>query len=132
TIGSGRPVNAHVTGDANRDGNDSNDRLPGVRRNSATGPDYATTDLRLSRTLKSTERWKLSLLVESFNVFNRDNKRVDTTDDSFQSAAASFVLQDTTINNHRYPAQFRLSNGFLQPNNAYAPRQIQLSIRVSY
>ena len=132
TIGSGRPVNAHVAGDANRDGNDANDRLPGVSRNSAIGPDYATTDLRLSRLLKTTERWKLSLLVESFNVFNRDNKRVDTTDDGFQSAAADFVLQDTTINNHRYPAQFRLNNGFLQPNNAYAARQIQLSLRVSY
>ena len=132
TIGSGRPVNARVTGDANRDGNDSNDRLPGVSRNSSTGPDYATVDLRLSRLLKAAERWKLSLLVESFNVLNRDNKRVDTTDDGFQSAAANFVVQDTTINNHRYPAQFRLSNGFLQPNNAYAARQVQISLRVSY
>jgi hypothetical protein len=132
TIGSGRPVNAHVTGDANRDGNDTNDRLPGVSRNSAIGPDYATTDFRLSRLLKATERWKVTLLVESFNVLNRDNKRVDTTDDGFQSAAANFVVQDTTVNNHRYPAQFRTSNGFLQPNNAYAPRQIQISLRVSY
>ncbi len=96
------------------------------------GLDYATTDLRLSRLLKTTERWKLSLLLESFNVFNRDNKRVDTTDDGFQSAAANFVVQDTTVNNHPYPAQFRLSNGFLKPNNAYAPRQMQLSLRVSY
>jgi hypothetical protein len=132
TIGSGRPVNARVTGDANRDGNDTNDRLPGTSRNSSIGPDYATTDFRLNRLLKATERWRLSLLVESFNAFNRDNKRVDTTDDGFQSAAANFVVQDTTVNNKRYPAQFRLSNGFLQPNNAYAARQIQFSLRVSY
>ena len=72
------------------------------------------------------------MLVESFNVFNRENKRVDVTDDGFQSSAANFVLQDTIVNNHRYPAQFRVNNGFLQPNNAYAPRQIQLSLRVSY
>ena len=132
TIGSGRPVNAHTTGDSNRDGNDANDRLPGVSRNSSLGPDYATTDLRLTRRLKATERWSLSMLVESFNVFNRENKRVDVTDDGFQSSAANFVLQDTIVDNHRYPAQFRVNNGFLQPNNAYASRQIQLSLRVSY
>jgi hypothetical protein len=132
TVGSGRPVNAHVVGDSNRDGNDGNDRLPGARRNSAVGPDYSTTDVRLTRRLKATERWSLNLLVESFNVFNRENKRVDVTDDGFLSAAASFVLQDTAVNNHRYPAQFRTSNGFLQPNNAYSPRQVQISLRVSY
>src|SRR5207248_2334473 len=36
TYGSGRPVNATITGDANQDGNNTNDRLPGVRRNSIT------------------------------------------------------------------------------------------------
>ena len=40
-------MSATVTGDANQDGNDSNDRLPGVSRNSLVGPDYATTDLRI-------------------------------------------------------------------------------------
>lgn len=132
TLGSGRPINAHVTGDANRDGNDGNDRLPGMQRNSAIGPDYATTDLRLTRRLRTSERWSLNLLFESFNVFNRGNKRVDITDDGFQSAAASFVLEESAIKNRRYPAQFRLNNGFLQPNNAYAPRQVQISLRVSY
>ena len=49
TIGSGRPVSATVTGDANQDGNNSNDRIPGVSRNSLVGPDYASTDLRITR-----------------------------------------------------------------------------------
>ena len=48
-IGSGRPVSATVTGDANQDGNNTNDRLPGVSRDSLVGPDYATTDMRLTR-----------------------------------------------------------------------------------
>lgn len=51
TAGSGRPVDARVTGDPNQDGNSYNDRLPGYSRNAFTGPDYATTDLRLSRRL---------------------------------------------------------------------------------
>ena len=51
TVGSGRPVSASVTGDANQGGNNSNHRLPGVSRDSLLGPDYATTDLRLTRRL---------------------------------------------------------------------------------
>jgi hypothetical protein len=31
-MGSGRPASATVTGDANQDGDNSNDRLPGVSR----------------------------------------------------------------------------------------------------
>ena len=53
TIGSGRPVNVMVSGDPNQDGNGENDRLPGIGRNSLVGPDYATTDLRMTRTLFS-------------------------------------------------------------------------------
>ena len=47
--GSGRPAKPTIIGDANQDGNSDNDRLPAARRNSFTGPDYATTDMRLSR-----------------------------------------------------------------------------------
>jgi hypothetical protein len=39
TFGSGRPMSATVTGDANQNGNSTNDRLPGVSRNSLVGPD---------------------------------------------------------------------------------------------
>ncbi|MFZ0283712.1 MAG: TonB-dependent receptor, partial [Terriglobales bacterium] len=46
TYGSGRPVNVTVEGDPNQDGDDSNDRLPGARRNSFLGPNYASTDMR--------------------------------------------------------------------------------------
>ena len=56
TYGSGWPVSATVTGDANHDGNNSNDRLPGLSRNSLVGPDYATTDMRLTRRLYAGDR----------------------------------------------------------------------------
>ena len=51
TFGSGRPENVMVSGDPNQDGNGTNDRLPGAGRNSFIGPDYATTDVRLTRRL---------------------------------------------------------------------------------
>ena len=83
TYGSGRPVSATVTGDANQDGNNNNDRLPGVSRNSLLGPDYATTDMRLTRRLYAGDRVKLELMAESFNLLNRDNQRVQITQDGF-------------------------------------------------
>ena len=93
TVGSGRPVDATVTGDPNQDGNDSNDRLPGVRRNSLTGPEYATTDVRPSRRLYIGDRFKLELIGESFNVLNRDNRRVLTTDVVFRATPHSLSNQ---------------------------------------
>ncbi len=132
TYGTGRPVNAQIVGDANRDGNSSNDRLPGYSRNAFTGPDYMTTDVRFGRTFKLSEYLKLELMAEMFNAFNRDNKRLDISDDGFGGSAADFVQQDTVINARHYPAQYRTLNGFLVPTNSYAPRQIQFAIRLYY
>jgi hypothetical protein len=74
TIGSGRPVSATVTCDANQDDNTNNDRLPGVSRDSLVGPDYATVDLRLTRRIQIGDRVKLEFTAESFNLLNRDNQ----------------------------------------------------------
>jgi Carboxypeptidase regulatory-like domain len=132
TYGSGRPVSAQIVGDANADGNNSNDRLPGYRRNAFLGPDYMTTDLRVTRTFRLSDRLRLELIAESFNSFNRDNKRLDTSDDGFSTTAANFIYQDSTIAARHYPAQYRVSNGFLVPNSSYAPRQVQIALRLQY
>ena len=79
SIGSGRPVNASVAGDPNQDGNDLNDRLPGYSRNGFTGPDYASTDLRLTRKIHIAQGYRLDFSADSFNLFNRDNQRVTIT-----------------------------------------------------
>jgi hypothetical protein len=132
TAGTGRPVNARVLGDANRDGNDLNDRLPGVSRNSALGPDYASFDMRLTRRLRISERYRLEALVEIFNVMNRANKRVDVSDDGFTATAGSFSPGDRTVAGRTYPGYFVRSSSFAQPNNAYAPRQLQFSLRLRF
>jgi len=132
TAGAGRPVNATIAGDANRDDNTFNDRLPGVARNSYTGPNYASTDLRLSRRLFLGERFKLDLMVESFNLFNRDNQRVVITDNGFTNSAGQFVLGNKTIGANRYPGYYTRSSSFLVPTSAYAPRQVQLAAKLSF
>jgi hypothetical protein len=132
TVGSGRPLNARIVGDANADGNTYNDRLPGFRRNAFTGPDYTSTNLRVARRFTLRERWKLEFLAETFNLFNRTNRRVDISDDGFLNTAGDFVLGTVEVSGHQYPASFRASRGFLSPTSAYAPRQIQFAVRVSF
>jgi len=127
--GSGRPFNATVSGDPNQDGNDLNDRLPGYRRNAFTGPDYATTDLRITLTLRLRERYKLNLLAESFNLFNRDNQRVAITSNGMVANASTFVQNSVTANIAPYPGYYQLPGSFLKPNAAYPPRQIQLAVK---
>ncbi len=132
TYGSGRPINATVAGDVNQDGNTYNDRLPGYRRNAFTGPDYFTTDFRLTRNLNTGERVTLQLLVEAFNTFNRTNAQVTISDDGFLNSAGQFVAYSTQVASKVYPGQFLKSSDFLNPNSAYSPRQVQFSIRANF
>jgi hypothetical protein len=131
-VGSGRPVNATVSGDPNQDGNDLNDRLPGYGRNAFTGPDYATTDLRITRKIRVGERYKLNFSADSFNLFNRDNQRVAITSNGLVTTSGTFVQYSTTAGIAPYPGYYQLPTNFMKPNAAYAPRQIQLSLKLVF
>jgi hypothetical protein len=130
--GSGRPVNASVAGDPNQDGNDLNDRLPGYRRNGFTGPDYATADLRLTRKIYMAHGYRLDLTADSFNLFNRDNQRVLITTNGLTVNATTFVQSSTTTGLAPYPGYYQLPQNFLKPNAAFAPRQIQLGLKLVF
>lgn len=132
SAGSGRPLSGQVTGDANRDGNFFNDRLPGVSRNSFIGPDYLSTSARITRRFFVTEQWRLEATAEAFNVFNRNNKRLISSDSGTDSTAAEFVTFSTKVNGIPYPAHFTRKSAFLLPKTAYAPRQVQLSLRLKW
>ena len=132
TYGSGRPVNATVDGDPNQDGNDLNDRLPGYTRNAFTGPDYASTDMRVTRQIRLKGRYKLNLVAESFNLFNRDNQRVEITSNGLVANASTFVQSYVTAGIQPFPGYYQLPNNFMKPNAAFAPRQLQLSVKFIY
>jgi len=132
TLGSGRPVDARVNGDANQDGNSSNDRLPGVGRNSLLGPAYATTDLRLGRRLHLGDRLKLDISCESFNLLNHLNPRVQTTADGFQNTLGQFVPIDKHIDFNYFPAYYQKTLNPLRATSAYAPRQMQLALKLVF
>jgi hypothetical protein len=131
TAGSGRPVNARVTGDANRDGNSFNDRLPGAPRNGLNGPDYATTDMRLARRFYLRDRFKLEVLAEAFNVLNRTNYRVIVSDDGFLNTAGKFVPLPKKASSLPFPAYFEAASS-PRPTNAYAPRQVQFALKLIF
>jgi len=134
TYGSGRPVNATVSGDPNQDGNTSNDRLPKYGRNAFIGPDYASMDLRVGRKMNLGGRYHLDLTGESFNLFNRDNKRYGLTDNGFYNSAGQFVkyTQQPVAGGTYYPAYFQQPTSFLKPTSSFAPRQMQVSMRLNF
>ena len=74
---SGTPQNVTVGSDANLDGNSSTDRpfngAYELGRNTYTGPESRTVDVRLSKRLPIRERMSILVLAEAFNVQNRVN-----------------------------------------------------------
>src|SRR5260370_2680585 len=70
---SGEPYTALVNTDLNSDGNSRNERAPGFGRNTFNMPAIISLDPRVSRTIALTERAKLQLIVEAFNVLNHQN-----------------------------------------------------------
>ena len=132
TYGSGRPANAMVSGDANQDGNTSNDRLSGYGRNAFTGPDYASMDLKMGRMMNLGARYHLELTGESFNLFNRNNERLVITDNGFQSAAGQFIKDMKYVGNTYYPAYYQQPTSLMKPTSSFAPRQMQLSVRLNF
>jgi Carboxypeptidase regulatory-like domain/TonB dependent receptor len=132
TAGSGMPVDATVSGDANQDGNYGNDRIPGARRNSFVGPDYASTNMRVARRLYAKNGHSLELTAESFNLFNRLNSRFQLTEDGAISNAAAFNFNTKHIGINYFPAYYQVPTNFMKTTNAYAPRQVQFALRLAF
>src|SRR5262249_11605011 len=70
---SGEPYSALVSSDLNGDGNSRTDRAPGFGRNTFNMPAIIAFDPRVSRTIRFSERARLQLIAEAFNVLNHQN-----------------------------------------------------------
>ncbi len=71
--GSGRPFNLLLGFDANGDGRSQTDRPGQAGRNTGTGENFYSFDMRLARKLFVKESRFLELTFEAFNLFNRTN-----------------------------------------------------------
>lgn len=121
TLQSGFAYSAFITQDANRDGNPSTDRVPGIRRNGFTTPSIYVVDARITKAFKMTERYSLSLLGEAFNLFNRSN--VATANTGLYGLASNSA---TALTNPAITTPFRGPRTFL------GERQIQLGVRFRF
>jgi hypothetical protein len=130
TYGSGRPAKARASGDPNQDGNTSNDRLSKYRRNALLGPDYATMDLTVARKMNLGGRYRLELTGESLHLFNRDNQRDGVTDNGYYNSAGTLVKYSQSAGGAFYPAYYQQPTSFLRPTSSFAPRRMQLSMRL--
>jgi hypothetical protein len=85
TAGNTRPID---TGSSN--GTGGLFRAPFISRNSFNRPGYVNLDFRVARDFRLGETWRIEVIAESFNLFNRSNfTSVDTT--GFCMASATSV-----------------------------------------
>lgn len=134
-LSSGRPFNIITGTDTNGDLQSSNDR-PSVRadgvlfaptsppfsngtlgRNAGITHGYASVDLRLSKGIRFGERYRLEVIAEGFNLFNR-----------FNEAAASPFFTDVNAFGER------ASNGryYSRPTAAFDSRQFQFGLKFNF
>jgi hypothetical protein len=87
-------------------------------------------DLRLARKMNLGERCHLELTAESFNLFNRDNQREDLSDSGYYNSAGQFIKYNQPGTN--YPAYYQQPTSLMKAMSAFAPRQMQLSMRLNF
>lgn len=118
---SGFAHSALIAGDANRDSNPSTDRVPGTARNGFTTPNIYIFDTRVTRTLKFGEKYRVSLIAEAFNLFNRSNLATVNTGRYGIASSSAVVLTN--------PAA---STPFAGPRTFLGERQVQLAVKFKF
>jgi hypothetical protein len=73
TYNSGHPFNLLAGGEVNGNNHTTNERPFGAGRDTGLGPDYTNFDMRLSWQHKITEKARLQLTAEGFNIANHTN-----------------------------------------------------------
>ena len=132
-ISSGRPFNIITNSDTNNDQSTQTDRpnvgangvltLPGpfssgnLGRNRGITHSFASIDLRLSRAFRFGERFRLDLIGEVFNLFNRFN----------EASASPFFTDVNTFGQRDSGGRF-----FSVPTASFDPRQFQFGAKFSF
>lgn len=113
---SGLPYTVRVGQDVNNDGNPRNDRAPGFGRNTGKLPGFATLDTRVSKYIRmGTERLRLQLIGEAFNLTNRTNVT------GVQTGLYNFNA-----------GTFTRAANYLFASSTAAPRTLQLALRLTW
>jgi hypothetical protein len=143
TAGTGQPVTGSISGNpagaiaggptggtVNNSGTALGGRPPFIPRNFFRAPGGWSTDFRIGREFKFTEKVKMSLVGEAFNLFNKTNiYSVNTTQYTYTASGTGACAGHA--NNCLVPV-----TSFLTPsatnNNLSGARQLQISGRISF
>jgi hypothetical protein len=124
TAQQGQPYSSLVSFDLNNDGNNRTDRFPGTLRDNNRLPRQVSLDPRITKTLNFTERLRLQLILEAFNVLNHSNIiSVNTTAFSRSTVAASCGGSASCL----LPSSL-----FGSPTATAGPRIVQLAAKISF
>jgi hypothetical protein len=120
---SSRPFNILTGLDNYGDNYITNHRPWGAGRDIGRGPDMFTTNMRISRKFRLSERWLLEALIEGFNLENRTNFR-----------SVNNIVGDVPLSSLPNPIQaFRGDpNEPLAYTSAFEPRIFQVGLKISY
>lgn len=129
----GLPFTARVGTDVNGDGN-NNDRPyagPGqpFARNGFRNRNYARTDMRILKTIKlKSERMRVQLSAEFFNLFNADNVIIGSNNFVY---GAGYQANGTFAPVNAQFRRLKLTDGYYDPNNQQVgnPFQAQFGVR---
>ena len=141
-----RPFTIFVGNDVNGDTNPVTDRVGWSPRNSYRGDRLYSFDVRLSRSLALSERKKLEVAVDAFDVFNRQNINEVTSvygggtidfcgatpqhyNDSASLAIQRGLVSCNPATNGGAPFPNPL---FGTPRTMFNPRQLQLSAKFTF
>jgi len=144
-ISSGRPFNIITNVDANNDQSSQTDRpsqnpdgslcVPGdvgcvtplitngrfsngtLGRNKGITHSFASLDLRLTRVIRFGERFKLDIIAEGFNLFNRFNEA---------SASPNFRAVNA------FGMRTKDGRYFSRPTASFDPRQFQFGLKLNF
>ncbi len=132
-VSSGRPFNIITNTDTNNDQSSQTDRpnvdsaglltTPAIfstgnlGRNRGITHFYASTDLRLTRAVRFGERYRLDIIGEVFNLFNRFN----------EASASPFFTDVNEFGERDSGGRF-----YSKPTAAYDPRQFQFGAKFTF
>lgn len=130
TSGFGGIAGGPTGGVVNNSGTAIGGRLPSVVRNADRGPGAGNVDVRVGRNFRITERLRLSVAAEAFNVFNFTNFYTVNTQQYNLTAAGSGVCAGHT-NGCLVPVSTYLTPT-ASNNGLYGARQLQISGRITF
>ncbi|WP_255551588.1 carboxypeptidase regulatory-like domain-containing protein [Granulicella sp. dw_53] len=129
--GAGQPLVNGIGGGIN--GSNGTFRVPGIARNGFAQPKTNVLDLRISKRFSITERAKLELYGESFNLVNHQNvTAVNTLGYTIGTTPTSNTLTFNTATANPAVSQFGAVTSTNSSNFQFAPRQVQLAVRLQF